>query len=330
MQKIGVIGAGAWGTALAQSFSKAGNDVTIWAREPEVVKAINEAHENTIFYPGLPLDPAIKATSELNEAAKADLLLVVTPAQHTRSALKSLRTHYAHGNPLVICCKGIEIETGKLMSEIVEEEFPESLYAILTGPNFAAEIGRGLPSAATLATRNKDTAFELQALLSNKNLRPYVTDDIIGAQIGGAIKNVIAIACGAVYGLGLGESARAALVTRGLAEMARLANAMGARKETLMGMCGVGDLLLTCSSMQSRNYSLGVMLGQGKTLEEIMAERNAVTEGVHTAKALMKMAKNHAVEMPVSEAIYRCLNEDVDLKTIIEETLERPFKAENC
>lgn len=329
MKKIGVIGAGAWGTALAQSFAIAGNEVSLWVREPDIAKTINEQHVNKTFFPGIPLKSNIIGTNDLSVAAQSDILLVVTPAQHTRGILKALRTHYRHGKPVVICSKGIEIETGKLMSDVAEEEFPECICAILTGPTFASEIGKGQPSAATLATRDKDTAFELVELLNNKNLRPYITDDIIGAQIGGAVKNVIAIACGIVYGLGLGESARAALVTRGLAEMARLANAMGAHKETLMGMCGVGDLILTCSSMQSRNYSLGVLLGQGSTLQEIMEDRNSITEGVYTAKALMKMAKNHAIDMPVSEAVYRCLHDDVDLRTIIEETLERPLRQES-
>jgi glycerol-3-phosphate dehydrogenase (NAD(P)+) len=330
MQKIGIIGAGAWGTALAQCFANGGLEVLIWAREPEVVESVNERHENALFMPGIKLHHAIEATKSMSKMAGCDTLLVVTPAQHVRGTLQSLKGDLAQGKPVVICAKGIELETGLLMSQIAEEEVPNATIAILTGPTFASEIVRGLPSAVTIAAKDKDVAQEIREGLASKYLRPYVTDDLIGTQIGGAVKNVIAIACGIVIGRGLGESARAALMTRGLAEMARLAAAMGAKKETLMGMCGVGDLVLTCTSMQSRNYSLGVQLGQGKTLEDIMAERKgkAVTEGVHTAAALMTMAKKHAVEMPISEIVHRCVGEGVPLDQCIEEMLDRPLRPE--
>lgn len=330
MQKIGIIGAGAWGTALAQALSNEDRRVVLWAREPEVVEAINEAHENTTFLPGVPLKPEIQATASLTRAADSDCILVVTPAQYVRTTLQSLKADLSDGKPVVICAKGIEIETGALMSQVAQEEVPFATCAIMTGPTFAREIAQGLPSAVTLAAEDKETGEKLIEGLSSRTLRAYVSDDVLGAQIGGAIKNVVAIACGVLYGLNMGESARAALVTRGLAEMARLASAMGAKRETLMGMCGIGDLMLTSSSMQSRNFSLGVALGQGKTLEDILKERNSVTEGVYTAKALMTMARNHAVDMPISAAVHACLDEGKDINEAIDQMLDRPLRPEGA
>lgn len=328
MQTIGIIGGGAWGTALAQTVAGTGRDALIWAREEDVVSSINAKHENITFLPGVTLHERVRATGSLTEAAQADALLLVPPAQHLRSTLNALKAGLDDKKPVVICAKGVEIETGALLSQIAADVVPQSPLAILTGPTFAAEIARGLPSAVTLAMRNIEQATDLAGTLTSKNLRMYPSDDIVGAQIGGAVKNVIAIACGIIEGKKLGDSARAALVTRGLAEIARLASALGAKRETLMGMCGVGDLILTCSSMQSRNFSLGVALGQGRKLEEILAERNSVTEGVHTAKALIVMARNNAVDMPVSDAVYRCLSEGADVNAMIERMLERPVKTE--
>lgn len=329
MEKIGVIGGGAWGTALAQSMANAGHDVLIWAREPEVISSINDKHENTAFLPDIPLNDKIQATDRLSAAAKCDVLLLVTPAQYLRTTLQDMKEDITEGKPLVICSKGIEISSGKMMTEVAGEEVPQAMITVLTGPTFAADIARDLPSAVTLAGKDKDKTKALAEELATKNLRPYICDDLIGAQIGGAVKNVIAIAAGILEGQKLGESARAALITRGLAEMARLTSAMGGKKETLMGMCGIGDLMLTCNSMESRNFSFGVMLGQGKTMQEIMLERRSVTEGVHTAEALMTMAKNHAVEMPIAEAVYQCLHGGRAVTDVIDDMLERPVKMEN-
>lgn len=328
MQNIGVVGAGAWGTALAQALAQGGRDVLIWAREPEVVQSINGTNENASFMPGVKLDEKVKATDSISQLSACDTLLIVTPAQHVRSTLESLKGDIAEGKPVVICAKGIELSTGLLMSQVAVEEVPKATIAILTGPTFASEIATGKPSAVTIAARDKDVAQEIREGLASRNLRTYMTDDLYGAQIGGAIKNVIAIACGAIIGRGLGESARAALLTRGLAEMSRLAMAMGAKKETLMGMCGVGDLVLTCTSMQSRNYSLGHMLGEGRTLEEIMNERQgkAVTEGVHTAEALVTMARKHAVEMPICETVHKCVSGEYDIDAAISAMLDRPLR----
>lgn len=330
MQTIGIIGGGAWGTALAQSFAASGKNVVLWAREETIVSSINDRHENAAYLPGVTLHDGVKATSNLSEAARADVLLIVTPAQYTRATLEALKASLDDTKPVVICAKGVEIETGILLSQIAQEVIPQSPLGILTGPTFASEIARGLPSAVTLAMKDLAKATALAEILTSRNLRIYPSDDIIGAQVGGAVKNVIAIACGVIEGKKLGDSARAALVTRGLAEIARLASALGAKKETLMGMCGVGDMILTCSSMQSRNFSLGVALGEGKKLDDILASRNSVTEGVYTAKALVVMAKNNAVEMPVSDAVHKCLTQGADVNGMIEKMLDRPVKSETA
>lgn len=326
MQTIGVIGAGAWGTALAQTLSRGGRDVMIWAREPEVVESINKDHVNNVFLPDIALSETLTATESLSEIASRDILLLVTPAQHIRATMKNLKGDLAQGKPVVICSKGIELESGLLLSQVVEDVVPGATVAILSGPTFASEVAAGLPAAVTISTSDSDVAKELQEALGVKKFRPYITNDIIGAQLGGAIKNVIAIACGIVYGRKMGESARAALLTRGVAEIARLGTAMNAQKETLLGMCGIGDLMLTCSSMQSRNFSLGAALGEGKTLDEILGPRKEVTEGVHTASAALALAKKHAVDMPITEAVNKCLHEGVSIDDAIEEMLNRPFR----
>ncbi len=326
MAKIGIIGAGAWGTALAQVMTEAGREVILWAREPEVSESINERHENTMYLPGIVLNPALTATSSLSQVAGCDFLLLVTPAQHVRNTLQALKGEIAAGMPIVICAKGIECETGQLMSQVAHEEVPGATIAILSGPTFATDIAHGQPGAVTISAEDKDVLQEIREGLSCRTLRSYITDDLLGAQIGGAVKNVIAIACGIVMGAELGETARAALMTRGLAEMSRLATAMGAKKETLMGMCGVGDLVLTSTSLQSRNYSFGMELGQGRTVEQILGARNGVTEGIHTARALITLAKGLAVEMPICEAVYKCTAEGLPVQDAVNLLLDRPLK----
>jgi len=331
MNNIGIIGAGSWGTALAQSIAESGRQATLWAREPEIARAINEESENKVYLPAQFLSPNVRATTALEDLKGSDALLLVVPAQHVRDVLRTMRgIGLGEGKPIVICAKGIEIETGDLMSQVAFEEMPNAVVGILTGPTFAREVAAGLPCAVTVAAKDKDVAQQIRDAVASKNLRPYATDDLIGAQIGGAVKNVIAIACGIVMGLGLGENARCALMTRGLAEMGRLASAMGGRKETLMGMCGVGDLVLTSSSLQSRNYSLGVSIGEGRQLEDILGERKgkAVTEGVYTAEAMTTMARKHAVEMPISEAVYHCLSGKMNIEEAIQDMLERPLRSE--
>lgn len=329
MHKIGVIGAGAWGTALSQALATTGRDVIIWAREEEVVTTINEQHENTMYLSGVKLHENLKATNDVTVACDAEVILIMTPAQHVRSTLETLKPQLEDGKPFIICSKGVEKETGYLMSEVAEEVIPNGKVGILTGPTFASEVARGLPCAVTIAMKDKEIGEQVIEALGSRTLRTYLTNDVIGTQIGGAVKNVIAIASGVIAGKKMGESARCALITRGLTEIGRLAKAMGAQKETLMGMCGVGDLMLTASSMQSRNFSLGFALGEGKTLEEILGDRIAVTEGVHTAKALQVMAKNNAVDMPISNAVYELLHEGMSIEEIIEKTLNRPLRRES-
>lgn len=327
MQTISIIGGGAWGTALAQVYASAGRNTLLWAREEEVVAAINAQNENTPFLPGIKLAPTLKATSDLKQAAAQDILLLVPPAQHLRSTMAGLKP-YISGKAIVICAKGIEIETGELLTAIAAKEAPHAKIAVLTGPTFASEIARGLPAAVTLAASDESFLTALQPALATPVFRPYITTDIIGAQIAGAVKNVIAIACGIAHGKGYGESARAALITRGAAEIARLALSMGAKPETLQGLCGMGDLVLTCSSMQSRNFSLGAALGQGKTLAEILGARTAVTEGVYTAQGAAALARTKSVDMPITAAVNACLNASLDVDTAIKSLLNRPLKTE--
>lgn len=328
MTKVGIIGAGAWGTALAQSLANSGRQVAMWAREGEVVQSINEAHENTLFLKGIDLHPQITATHDIHDMEDRDIFLIATPAQHVRKTIEEMQSLLV-GKPFILCAKGIEVETGELLTDVAKQIIPDAQVGVLSGPTFASEVARGLPCAVTLALANKDIGEKVVELIGSRTLRTYLTDDLAGTQVGGAVKNVIAIASGVIQGRGMGESARCALVTRGLAEMGRLAKALGANKRTLMGMCGVGDLFLTCSSLESRNFSLGVALGEGKTLEEILGERISVTEGVHTAKAVRLMAKNNAVDMPISHAVYDFLHENIEIDDIIEKVLDRPLRRES-
>lgn len=328
MKTIGVIGGGAWGTALALTARRAGRDVILWAREPEVVEAVNASRVNPLFLPGIQLDAGLRATGDPAQAVDADAVLLVSPAQHLRAACRALAPHWRPGVPAVICAKGIELSTCALMQDAVEAELPAAPVAVLSGPTFAAEVARGLPTAITLACADAELGARLVAALGTPTFRPYLSDDLAGSQIGGAVKNVLAIACGIVEGRGLGDNARAALITRGLAEMTRLAAAKGGRPETLMGLSGLGDLILTASSTQSRNYSLGFALGQGRSLAEILGERRSVTEGVHSAGAVVDMAGRLGVEMPISAAVDAVINKGQSLDEAIRALLSRPFRSE--
>ena len=326
--RIGIIGGGAWGTALAAAVRRAGCAARLWARNPDVVAAINSKHENTSYLAGIALDAEIRATAELAEAADADVLLLVAPAQHTRSVTRELASAYRPGTPVVICAKGIETGSGALMSEIVAETLPGAPVAVLSGPSFAAEVARDLPCALTLAATDMALAERLAGMIGSANFRPYHGDDLPGAQIGGAVKNVIAIACGIAKGRGLGDNTGAALITRGLAEMARLGEALGARRETLMGLSGLGDLVLTCTHEQSRNFSLGMAIGTGRALADYLAERSTVAEGVASAQAVTLLATRHTVEMPIAAAVNAVLNQGADIDTEIAKLLMRPFATE--
>jgi glycerol-3-phosphate dehydrogenase (NAD(P)+) len=328
MQRVAVIGGGAWGTALAATARRAGRDVVLWAREPEVVAAIRARRENPLFLPGVPLDPAIAATGDLAEAVDADALLLVVPAQHLRRIAGQLAPHLRNGTPLVLCAKGIEQKSGAMMTEIAAEALPDAPLAVLSGPTFAIEVARALPTAVTLATSDEALGQALIAALGTREFRPYLSSDPVGAEIGGAVKNVLAIACGIVAGRRLGDNARAALITRGLAEMTRLAVAKGGRAETLMGLSGLGDLVLTCTAMQSRNHSLGAALGEGRALPEILGERRSVAEGVDSAAAVADLAARLGVEMPISAGVDAILHHGAAIDETIELLLARPFRSE--
>jgi glycerol-3-phosphate dehydrogenase (NAD(P)+) len=330
MTTIGVIGAGAWGTALAQSFARHGNSVTLWARDPGLADTINATHTNPTYLPHHPLHHHITATNDIALTCASDILVMVVPAQHVRDILALAAPHIGAGKPVVICAKGIEIDSGKLMSQVVTEILPQALIAMMSGPNFAHEVAKGLPAAATLACADLNTIIPVRDALASKPFRLYLTDDVIGTQIGGAVKNVIAIVCGIVAGRNMGENARAAVVTRGLHEMAKLAEALGGHRETLMGLSGIGDLILTCSSMQSRNFSLGFALGEGKSLQAILGDRHGITEGVPTAQALVTLAARHGIDMPLVVALHQCLEGKMNIDTAIHALLERPLQAENA
>ena len=323
--KIGVIGGGAWGTALAQVAAQGDRPVTLWAREPEVVAAVNQAHENPLFLPGVILSPAIHATAALGDLASCDALLVVAPAQHVRAVLGELGVGTT---PLILCAKGIEAGTRLLISEVAAAVAPSAPIAVLSGPTFAHEVAAGLPTAITLACADEALGVALGDRLALPAFRPYFSTDVVGAEIGGAVKNVLAIACGVVEGAGLGQITRATQIARGFAEMSRFGLARGARAETLAGLSGLGDLVLTCSSTSSRNFSLGVGLGQGRPAAELLADRRTVAEGAFTAPVLREAAEAAGIDMPVSEAVCALL-EGAHVRDVVGALLARPLARED-
>jgi glycerol-3-phosphate dehydrogenase (NAD(P)+) len=324
----GIIGAGAWGTALAQVCARAGLTVTLWAREPEVADDIAKGRVNSRFLPGVTLDDAVDVTTELNDLSPWDIVLAVPPAQHLRSTLHAFAGVARDGLPVILCSKGVEQRTLCLMTEVLSEALPQAIPAVLSGPSFAGEVARGLPTAVTLACEDEDLGATLVQTIATPTFRPYLATDMVGAEAGGAIKNVLAIACGIAEGKGLGRSAHAALITRGFAEMTRLAVAAGARAETLAGLCGLGDLVLTCSSSQSRNMSLGLALGQGQSVEQALAGKLSVAEGAASAPAVRALARRLDVEAPISEAVAAILEGAVGVDEAIETLLSRPLKSE--
>lgn len=327
MQKIGIVGAGAWGSALALTAVRAGRQALLWAHEAEVAEAIRRDGVNPVYLPGIALDH-VAVTSTLADLVTSNAILLVVPAQFLRPVCRSLKPHLRAGVPVVVCAKGIESNSLAAMSELVAEELPDAPLAVLSGPTFAIEVARGLPTAITMACADAAVGQRLVEAMGTASFRPYLTDDVIGAEIGGAVKNVLAIACGVVEGRGLGDNARAALITRGMAELMRLAVAKGARPETCMGLSGLGDLMLTASSPQSRNYSLGFALGEGKSLADILASRRSVTEGVASAASVVGLAAKLGIEMPICSAVEGLLYRDVGVEDTIRGLLARPFKAE--
>jgi glycerol-3-phosphate dehydrogenase (NAD(P)+) len=324
--KIGVIGAGAWGTALAQAFASDGSDVLLWARETELVEEINRDRRNGLYLPSAALASTIRATSDLGEFAALPALLVVVPAQFLASVIAGLP---AGDRDLVLCAKGIEAGTGRLMADVAARACAPERLAVLSGPTFAHEVAAGLPTAVTLACGGGRAQWDrLAPLLARPALRPYYSDDVVGAEIGGAVKNVLAIACGVVEGLNLGQNARAALIARGYAEMLRFGLARGARAETLSGLCGLGDLVLTCSSTSSRNFSLGLALGKGLTAAEALSGKNSVAEGAATAPVLADLARRDGIQMPIVDAVDRLLKGEAPASAVVSDLLSRPLRDE--
>lgn len=322
--RIGVIGGGAWGTALAQVAAHEGRDVILWAREPAVVDSINATHANALFLAGVALSPTIRATGDLGALADMDAILVVAPAQHVGSVLAAAPIG---GIPLVLCAKGIEAGSKRLVGEVARAVHPDAPIAVLSGPTFAHEVAAGLPTAVTLACEDEALGEALATRLAARHFRTYASTDVAGAEIGGAVKNVLAIGCGVVEGAGLGQNARAALIARGFAEMTRFGLARGARAETLAGLSGLGDLVLTCSSTSSRNFSLGVGLGRGEAAAALLADRRTVAEGAFTAPVLREAARDAGVDMPITEAVCRLL-EGTPVRDVIGDLLARPLRDE--
>jgi glycerol-3-phosphate dehydrogenase (NAD(P)+) len=319
---VAVIGAGAYGTALACAAIRAGRKVTLYARSAEAAAQINATRQNAKL-PGISLDAGIGITADLAEAARADIILLATPAQHLREAATALAPLIKPSTPVVACAKGIERDTHKFMTEVIADAMPDATPAILSGPNFADDVARGLPTAVTLAAKDEGLASDLVRALGSATFRPYHTTDVRGVEIGGAAKNLLAIAAGIVVGRQLGASALAALTTRGFSELARLGRACGARTETLAGLSGLGDLVLSCASPQSRNFAFGIALGRGEA-----PNRSKLAEGEFTAPVLIELAASQNVDMPVSNAVAAILSGKVTIDAAIEGLLTRPFKAE--
>ncbi len=323
---IGVIGAGAWGTALAQALASDGSEVLLWAREAELVAEINAHRRNSLFLSGTELAQSVTSTNQIGDLAELPIVLAVTPAQHLAAVLAGLPDT---PRDLVLCAKGIEAGSGRLMADVAALAAPHAQIAVLSGPTFAHEVAAGLPTAVTLACSGGEAQWaRLAPAISRPALRPYYSDDVIGAEIGGAVKNVLAIACGVVDGLGLGQNARAALIARGYAEMVRFGLARGARAETLAGLCGLGDLVLTCSSTASRNFALGKALGEGLSAAEALAGKLSVAEGAHTAPVLAELARREGLDLPIVEAVCRLLAGAAPARAVVADLLSRPLKAE--
>jgi glycerol-3-phosphate dehydrogenase (NAD(P)+) len=325
LDRIGVIGGGAWGTALAQVASSGGREALLWAFEDEVVDFINEGHENRLFLPGIALNDSIHATRDIDDLGACDAWLVVTPAQHMRGVLEQAPQCDV---PMVLCSKGIEEKSGEMLHDVAREACPGARVAVLSGPTFAHEVARGLPTAVTLAAEEETLAEQLRDRIAQPTFRIYVSDDIAGAEVGGAVKNVLAIACGVVEGRGLGQNARAALIARGFAEMTRFGLHCGARRETLAGLSGLGDLVLTCSSTNSRNFSLGKGIGEGRPAAELLADRRTVAEGAFTAPVLARLARERGIEMPIVDAVDALIAGRAGVDRVLEDLLARPPRPE--
>ncbi len=329
IDKIGVIGGGAWGTALALTAARAGRDVRLWARDPGIVSDIRARRRNQRYLPGITFDEELNATTSLEDVLDADAVLLVTPAQSTRAMLAAMKAAGTLRGPVVLCAKGIEQATGKLLSRIVQEELPGIEPAVLSGPSFSDDVARGLPTAVTIAAPSAKTALRLCEAMQSPCFRPYASIDVLGTQIGGALKNVLAIACGAVNGRKLGASAQAALTARGFAELTRLGTAMGAEGETLTGLSGLGDLVLTCSSTQSRNFSFGIRLGEGFMASELISAGGKLAEGAYSARVAVRLAQKYDVDVPICETVARMIDDNLTIDDALNTLMARPLKAES-
>ena len=335
-RRIAVLGAGSWGTALAVIAAKAGRGVTLWARREDHARALKEDGRNARYLPEVTIPDSIRVTSDMAAAIEdADAVLMVVPSSAVRETSKALAAILDPKIPVILAAKGIEPVSGLLMSDVAAEELKGNPMGALSGPNFANEAALGDPTACTIASNDDfevapetTVAARMAVAMGTESFRPYISDDLVGVEVGGALKNVIAIACGIATGAGFGANTRAALITRGISELARLGVAKGAKPETLMGLSGMGDLTLTCNSMQSRNFSLGVALGQGEALEDILRVRKAVTEGVYTARSVCKLADSLSVDMPICAAVDEILNKGADINQVVDSLLARPFKEE--
>ena len=325
IDRLAVIGGGAWGTALAQVAAADGRETLLWAIEDDVVAAVNRIHENPVYLKGQKLSPAIRATSNFSELTGCDAWLVVTPAQHMRAVLSRAP---CPDMPLILCSKGIEESSGAMLHQVARGVCSTSPVAVLSGPTFAHEVAAGMPTAVTLACEDDVLGEGLRDRLASSAFRIYLSDDVAGAEVGGAVKNVLAIACGVVEGRGLGQNARAALIARGFAEMTRFGLAMGARRETLAGLSGLGDLVLTCSSTSSRNFSLGKAIGEGRDPATLMVDRRTVAEGAHTAPVLHRIAQEKRIDMPIVAAVGALLSGAVGVDAVLEELMARPPRSE--
>ena len=328
-ERISVLGAGAWGTALALTAARAGRDVTLWGRNTDSLEMIASERQLPQYLPGITFDQPLQTTTDLTEAADADCILMVTPAQTTHTIAEEIGFFVRKGTPVILAAKGLEKGTQRMMSEVLADYLPQAKPAILSGPSFAADVARGLPTAVTIAAETDLLAAQLCASLSNRTFRPYASSDMIGVQLGGALKNVLAIACGIVEGKKLGASAHAALMTRGFAEMQRLALKRGARPDTLMGLSGFGDVALSCSNPQSRNFSFGFALGEGAKLEELLGPGAKLSEGAYTARVACELAGQSGIEMPIANAVANVLDRTTSIDEAVEALMTRPLRRES-
>ncbi|HUX78143.1 MAG TPA: NAD(P)H-dependent glycerol-3-phosphate dehydrogenase [Alphaproteobacteria bacterium] len=330
MNNVSIIGAGAWGTALALCAFRAGSQVTLWSISLDEVETINQRHENVYRLPGIALDPSLQATTDPQECAKADMVILAPPAQFMRSTCETFQKVFPPHIPLIIASKGIENGTACLMTEVIQDYFPKNPLLVLSGPSFASDVAKRLPTAVTLAAQDLALSQKIASLLSSQYFRLYASQDMIGTQVGGACKNIIAIACGIIEGRELGDNARSALVTRGLSEITRLGSAMGGRLETFLGLSGMGDITLTSLSSQSRNKSFGLDLGRGTPLDELLSNKKTLTEGVHTVSGTVTLAKKFQMDMPITYALNDLLNGEGNIDTLIENLLSRPLRTETA